>query len=64
MEDREVIEKRTRVEREEIPSPGVKNVNVGPDGTTDVQESGDMIDDPVGTTTVNEETTVQEHTRR
>ena len=41
MEEKEVVEKRT-VRREE-PLNKVTNVNVGPDGTTNVQESGDTV---------------------
>lgn len=41
MEEKEVVEKRT-VRREE-PVDDVTNVNVGPDGTTNVQEKGDEI---------------------
>ena len=41
MEEKEVIEKRT-VRREE-PLGKTTNVNVGPDGTTNVQESGDEV---------------------
>ena len=41
MEEKEVIEKRT-IRREE-PVNKVTNVNIGPDGTTNVQESGDEV---------------------
>jgi hypothetical protein len=51
VEEKEVIEKRT-VRREE-PLAGTTNVNVGPDGTTNVQESGDGV--------VEEEHVVEEH---
>jgi hypothetical protein len=64
MEERKVVEKRTEVEhvdREQPVTPGVKNINIGADGTTQIQESGDVVDDPVGATTVREETTVEEH---
>jgi hypothetical protein len=55
MEEREeVIEKRT-VRREE-PLDKVTNVNVGPDGTTNVEESGDEV--------VEEERTIEEHEHR
>jgi hypothetical protein len=61
MEERKTVEKRTEVHHEEMVAkkPGITNVNVGPDGSTQVQEE-DVIDDPVGTTTVREETTVEE----
>ncbi|HVD50875.1 MAG TPA: hypothetical protein VNB51_02440 [Candidatus Udaeobacter sp.] len=51
MEEKEIIEKRT-VRREE-PVDKVTNVNVGPDGTTNIQESGDTV--------VEEEHVVEEH---
>ena len=51
MDEKEVfIEKRTV--REE-PVEGTTNVNVGPDGTTNVEESGDEV--------VEEERVVEEH---
>lgn len=55
MEEKEVtVEKRTTVRREEPLGGKTANVNVGPDGTTNVQESGD---DEV----VVEEHVVEEH---
>jgi hypothetical protein len=60
MEERTVVEKRTEVEREEPVVSGTKNINIAADGSTQVQESGDMVDDPVGATTVRKETTVEE----
>lgn len=60
MEERKVVEKRTEVEREEPVVEGTKNINIGADGSTQVQESGDIVDDPVGATTVRKETTVEE----
>ena len=63
MEERKVVEKRTEVEVEQHKEPvvsGTKNINIGSDGSTQIQESGDMVDDPVGTTTVRKETTVEE----
>lgn len=60
MEERKVVEKRTEVEREEPVEPGTKNINIGADGSTQVQESGDVVDDPVGVRTVRKETTVEE----
>ena len=53
MEEKEVtVDKRTTVRRED-PVGKTTNVNIGPDGTTNVQESGD---DPV----VEEEHVVEE----
>jgi hypothetical protein len=65
MEDRKVTEKRTEVKHEETieKKPGITNVNTGPDGSTQVQEE-DVIDEPVGTTTVREETRVEEKKSR
>jgi hypothetical protein len=51
VEEKEIIEKRT-VRREE-PIDKTTNVSVGPDGTTNVQESGDEV--------VEEEHVVEEH---
>jgi hypothetical protein len=56
VEEKEVIEKRT-VRREE-PLGKTTNVNVGPDGTTNVQESGDEV-----VQVVEEEHVVEEHRR-
>ena len=50
MEEKTIIEKRTV--REE-PIDKTTNVNVGPDGTTNVQESGDAV--------IEEERVVEEH---
>jgi hypothetical protein len=60
MEERKVVEKRTEVEREEPVVGGSRNINVGADGTTQVQDTGEVVDDPIGATTVRRETTVEE----
>src|SRR5205814_7456260 len=60
MEERKVVEKRTEIERDEPVVPGTKNVNVNADGSTQVQESNDVVDEPIGATTVRKETTVEE----
>jgi len=60
MEERKVVEKRIEVEREEPATPETTNVNIGADGSTQVQESGDVVDDPVGATTVRKETAIEE----
>jgi hypothetical protein len=53
MEEKEVtIEKRTTIRRED-PLGKTTNVNIGPDGTTNVQESGDGV--------VEEEHVIEEH---
>ncbi|MDQ2952824.1 MAG: hypothetical protein M3R54_11240 [Chloroflexota bacterium] len=63
MEERKVTEKRTEVEHVVQQEPvvgGTKNINISGDGSTQVQESSDVVDDPVGVTTVRKETTVEE----
>jgi hypothetical protein len=60
MEERKIVEKRTEVEREDPVAEGTKNVNIGPDGSAQVQEEGEVIDEPVTSTTVRKETTVEE----
>ena len=59
MEERKIIKKHTEVEREEPVDPAIKNINIGPDGSTQIQEN-DVVDDPIGATTVRKETTVEE----
>lgn len=51
MEEKEIIEKRTV--RREDPVNTVTSINIGADGTTNVQESGDEV--------VEEERVVEEH---
>ncbi len=60
MEERKVTEKRTEVEHKETTTGGTKNINISSDGSTQIQESNDVVVDPVGTTTVRKETTVEE----
>ena len=67
MEERRV-EKRTEIEEttdvEPKPArPRTTNVNIGPNGETQIQEN-DVVDDPVGTTTVRKETTIEERESR
>ena len=66
MEERKVTEKRTEVHHEEKveKKPGVTNVNVGSDGSVQTQQEEDVVDDPVGTTTVREETRIEEKKSR
>jgi hypothetical protein len=59
LEDHKHVEKRTEIESEKSVTPGVTNVNIGPDGTTNIQS--DVVDEPARTTTVREETEVEEH---
>ena len=65
MEERKVVEKRTEVTREdrEPTTKTTTNVNVGPDGSTQVQEEQDIVDDPVGSTIIRQEETVEKHQR-
>ena len=65
MEERKVVEKRTEiehVERQAPVQPGVRNVNIGGDGSTQIQD--EVVDEPVGDTTVREETVVEERSER
>ena len=67
MEDRKVVEKRTTVTREDhvdkVEKPKTTNVNIGSDGTTQVQEETEIVDDPVGSTIITQEETVEKHQR-
>jgi hypothetical protein len=59
VEKRTEVEETTDIEHKRV-RPGTTNVNVGPNGETQVQESDDIVDDPVGTTTVRKDTTIEE----
>jgi hypothetical protein len=64
MEERKVVEKRTEITREEpMPkvAPKTTNVNIGSDGSTQVQEESEVEDEPVGSTIVRQEETVEKH---
>ncbi len=67
MEERKVVEKRTTVTREDhadhVKEPKTTNVNIGSDGTTQVQEDSDIVDDPVGSTIIRQEETIEKHQR-
>jgi len=64
MEEREVVEKRTEVTREERePKTQTTNVNVGADGSTQVQEEEELVDDPVGSTIIRREETIAKDER-
>ena len=67
MEERKTtVEKRTEVTREERvadPKKKTTNVNVGSDGSTQVQEEQEIVDDPVGSTIIRKEETVEKHQR-
>ncbi len=67
MEERKVVEKRTTVTREDhvdhVKEPKTTNVNIGSDGTTQVQEDSDIVDDPVTSTIIRQEETIEKHQR-
>ena len=67
MEERKTtVEKRTEVTREDrVPDPKTKttNVNIGSDGSTQVQEEGEIVDEPVGSTIIRTEETVEKQQR-
>ena len=67
MEDRKVVEKRTTVTREDhidgVEEPKTTNVNIGADGTTQVQEDSELVEDPVGSTIIRQEETIEKHQR-
>jgi hypothetical protein len=66
VEERKVVEKRTEITREEREpemTPKTTNVNVGKDGSTQVQEESEVVDDPVGSTTIRHEETVEKRQR-
>jgi hypothetical protein len=67
MEERKTtVEKRTEVTREERvadPKKKTTNVNVGSDGSTQVQEEQEIVDDPVRSTIIRQEETVEKQQR-
>ena len=67
MEERKTTdEKRTEVTREEREpkvTPKTTNINIGSDGSTQVQEEQEIVDDPVGSTIIRKEETVEKHQR-
>jgi hypothetical protein len=64
VEDREVVEKRTTITRKEhVDEPKTTNVNVGSDGSTQIQEDSDLVEDPVGSTIIRQEETIEKHQR-
>ena len=64
MEERKIVEKRTEITREDrVADPKTTNVNVGPDGSTQVQEETDIVDAPVGSTIITQEETVEKQQR-
>ena len=64
MEERKIVEKRTEVTREKRePEKKITNVNIGPDGSTQVQEETEIVDDPVTSTIIRQEETIEKHQR-
>ncbi len=43
--------------------PKTTNINVGPDGSTQVQEEEEIVDDPEGSTIIRQEETIEKHQR-
>ncbi len=66
-EHKTTIEKRTEVTREDRvadPKPKTTNVNIGSDGSTQVQEEPEVVvDDPVSSTIIRHEETVEKQQR-
>jgi hypothetical protein len=64
MEERKTVEKRTEVTREDrVKEPKTTNINIGSDGSTQIQEESEVVDDPVGSTIVRQEETVAKQQR-
>jgi hypothetical protein len=67
MEERKTtVEKRTEVTREDrVPDPKKKttNINIGGDGSTQIQEEQEIVDDPVGSTIIRQEETIAKEQR-
>lgn len=64
MEEHKVVEKRTTVTREDhVKEPKTTNINIGADGSTQVQEESEVVDDPVSSTIIRQEETVEKHQR-
>ena len=64
MEERKTtVEKRTEITREKVAEPKTTNVNIGSDGSTQIQEEQEIVDDPVGSTIIRQEETVEKHQR-
>jgi hypothetical protein len=66
MEERKVVETRTEVTREDRvaePKPKTTNVNIGSDGSTQIQEDSEVVEEPVKSTIIREETTIKKDQR-
>jgi hypothetical protein len=62
-ERKTTVEKRTEITREKVAEPKTTNVNIGSDGSTQIQEEQEIVDDPVGSTIIRQEETVEKHQR-
>ena len=65
-ERKTTVEKRTEVTREDRvadPKKKTTNVNVGSDGSTQIQEEQEIVDDPVESTIIRKEETVAKQQR-
>jgi hypothetical protein len=61
MEERKIVEKRAEVTRENTAEPKTRttNVNIAPNGSTQVQEETEVVDEPVGSTVIRQEETIE-----
>jgi hypothetical protein len=64
MEERKTtVEKRTEVTHEKVTEPKTTNVNIGSDGSTQIQEDSEVVEEPVESTIIREETTIKKDQR-
>ena len=65
MEERKTtVEKRSEVTREDrVKQPKTTNINIGSDGSTQIQEESEIVDEPVSSTTTRTEETVEKKQR-
>jgi hypothetical protein len=67
VEDSKRVEKKIEVERETVTrektGPKTTNVNVGPDGSTQVQEEQEIVEEPVESKIIRQEETVEKTER-
>jgi hypothetical protein len=60
MDERKTVETHTEVTREErVPKPKTTNINIGSDGSTQVQEESEVVDEPVSSTVIREKRTIE-----
>jgi hypothetical protein len=64
MEERKTtVEKRTEVTHEKVTEPKTTNVNIGSDGSTQIQEESEVVEEPVSSTIIRQEETVEKQQR-